>query len=94
MVVLIQSQTLAFTMGKLACREQLLLLVVQTDSINCDTKMNAYYRAAIRPNNKSPLQSICKMLVYCFRNLCAMSTNQRVATAWIVSRDHQVYQPG
>jgi len=46
--------------------------------------MKTDYRAAIRPNDKSPLQSICEMLEYRFRNLCAISTNRHVATAWIV----------
>jgi len=40
--------------------------------------------AVIGPNNKSSLQSICEMLEKRFRNLCAISTNQHVATAWIV----------
>ena len=46
--------------------------------------MNTDYRAAIGPNDKSPHQRICEMLVKRFRNLCATSTNQHVATAWIV----------
>jgi len=45
--------------------------------------MNTNYRAAIGPNDKSPLRSICEMLEKRFRSLCATSTNQQVATAWI-----------
>jgi len=51
---------------------------------NCDATMKTDYRAAIGPNDKSPLQSICEMLEKSFLNLCAISTNQKVATAWIV----------
>jgi len=54
------------------------------DRSNRDATVNTDYRAAIGPNDKSPLQSICEMLGWCFRNLCAISTNQCVATAWIV----------
>jgi len=32
------------------------------DNSNCDATMNSDYRAAIRPNDKSSLQSICEML--------------------------------
>jgi len=46
--------------------------------------MNTDYHAAIKPNDKSPLQSICEMLEWRFCNLCATSTNQYVATACIV----------
>jgi len=46
--------------------------------------MNTDYRAAIGSNEKSPLQSICEMLEQRFRNFCAISTNQHIATAWIV----------
>jgi len=42
--------------------------------------MKTDYRAAIGSNNKSRLQSICEML----GNLCGISTNQHVATTWIV----------
>jgi len=46
--------------------------------------MNTDYHAAIGPNNKSPLQSICEMLEWGSRNLCVTSTTQHVARAWIV----------
>jgi len=32
----------------------------------------------------SAFQSICEMLEQCFRNLCATSMTQHIATAWIV----------
>ena len=36
--------------------------VYETDKNNCDATMNTDYRTAIKPNDKSPLQSICEML--------------------------------
>jgi len=54
------------------------------DNSNCDATMNTDYRFAIGLIVKSPLQHICEMLEQRFRNLCANSTYQHVATAWIV----------
>jgi len=51
---------------------------------SCDATMSTDRHAAIRLIAKSSLQRICEMLEYRFRNLCATSTNQCIATAWIV----------
>jgi len=40
------------------------------DNSNCVATMNTDHRAAIGPNNKSPLQSICEMLK-CLTNALA-----------------------
>jgi len=46
--------------------------------------MKTDYRAVIGPYHKSPLRSICEMFEWHFHNLCAVSTDQHIATAWIV----------